>query len=391
MIEQKMKAVQLLDLMNFTNELEIYEYIYIYGAGVVGSFICNYLLDHSQRKKIKGFLVSDRGEKSLLGFSIRRIDEVIISKNDIVILAATKNYRKEMLDNCVRLGVRNIKEIDVLDHNDYLWPIETKIKEPLKDLNFVYSLSEHCNLNCAGCDHFSPIADKEFSDVEEFGRDIKRLSAIFSGKCRRIALMGGEPLLCPDINKYLIKSREYFKDSQICIVTNGLLLGKMRSDFFSSCLKNNIEIEYTKYPVKYDYDLIHKMIEKKGITIRAYGNTNDYQKDLYFIPLDLDGKQNIEWNFSHCVHANNCIQLKHGRLYTCTIIPNINHFNKRFHKDLKVVQEDSIDIYDASITQKKILDFLSKPVPFCKYCDVKNRTYGHEWRISSGNMKEWTV
>lgn len=32
-------------------------------------------------------------------------------------------------------------------------------------------LAEHCNLNCAYCDHFSPIVQPEFLDTESFSRD----------------------------------------------------------------------------------------------------------------------------------------------------------------------------------------------------------------------------
>ena len=34
-----------------------------------------------------------------------------------------------------------------------------------------YHIVDHCNLNCAGCSHFSPLAEHWFVDPEAFERD----------------------------------------------------------------------------------------------------------------------------------------------------------------------------------------------------------------------------
>lgn len=45
------------------------------------------------------------------------------------------------------------------------------------------------------------------------------------------------------------------------------------------------------------------------------------------------------------------------------------HFNKFFDKNIPLVDKDGIDIYKAK-SMKEILEFLSKPIPFCGYCKV---------------------
>ena len=52
-------------------------------------------------------------------------------------------------------------------------------------------------------------------------------------------------------------------------------------------------------------------------------------------------------------------------------------------------EADYIDIYKAKSIQE-ILAFLAKPIPFCKYCNVKGRTFGHERGISKKEIEEWT-
>ena len=48
----------------------------------------------------------------------------------------------------------------------------------------LYHVTDHCNLNCKGCTHFSNIAEKHFADPEAYRRDLDRLTEVFSGHHR---------------------------------------------------------------------------------------------------------------------------------------------------------------------------------------------------------------
>ncbi|MBQ9003795.1 MAG: hypothetical protein IJ087_18270, partial [Eggerthellaceae bacterium] len=58
---------------------------------------------------------------------------------------------------------------------------------------------DHCNLRCAGCLHFAPLAEESFLDVKAYEHDLQRLASIsgIEGYFGSVALMGGEPLLHP--------------------------------------------------------------------------------------------------------------------------------------------------------------------------------------------------
>lgn len=49
---------------------------------------------------------------------------------------------------------------------------------------------------------------------------------------------------------------------------------------------------------------------------------------------------------------------------------------------------DYIDIYRVN-NATELFNFLSCPKPFCRYCDVKNRSYGHKWERSKQKINEW--
>lgn len=82
-------------------------------------------------------------------------------------------------------------------------------------------ITEACNLKCRGCSHFSVFAKPKHKDIEEFRREFERLHEL--GEIQIIRLMGGEPLLNPNFMDYLRIARQYFPNSTISLVTNGLL------------------------------------------------------------------------------------------------------------------------------------------------------------------------
>jgi hypothetical protein len=198
--------------------------------------------------------------------------------------------------------------------------------------------------------------------------------------------MGGEPLLHPRLCEILDISRKYFKEGSIELVSNGILLLKQTPEFWENCNKNNIKIAVTQYPIKLNYDAIEAAAEKYGVQFRYYfiGNKTMHKK-----PLDIDGKQNVDYNYKHCHMFNTCVQFINGRLYTCIVIAYIKYFNKYFHKNFPVNENDSIDIYKVK-TKDEIFKFLAKPVSFCKYCNIRETVFGLEWGISKKKISEWT-
>ena len=298
------------------------------------------------------------------------------------IVKSLKNMQKE-IDNLKKeceYWAKEVEDISILTMH--------KMRGPY--ISFEYHLSEHCNLNCKGCDHFSPIAEPRFTDYAVFERDIERMSELFEKKAKSIHILGGEPLLNKDICKFVKKTRECFPDSsltEIRIISNGILVNSMTEDFWKVLHDNKIILSVTKYPLKLDYDLMKKNAKKFKVDFEFYDNT-DKEQIWYNIKLQENGKNDPKKSFYKCFVANDCIMLKNGKLYTCTLIPNIEHFNKYFKKNLEVCKDDSIDIYKAK-SKHEIFDFLSHPVPFCRYCNPDIKDYSLKWEASNKDITEW--
>ena len=260
---------------------------------------------------------------------------------------------------------------------------------PKTMLNFEVALAEHCNLNCVGCNHFSPLVSSSFANLEEFTRDFKRMAHLFGERTQRIKLLGGEPLLNRDINKYLLVARQCFPVAEIMIITNGLLLPKMDESFWKICRENQITLAPTKYPVSFDYDAVEELAKAHQVRYFYFAEKEDagmFEK----YAIDPQGLQDCEGNYRMCFMANSCVHLLHGHLYTCPIAPTAHYLNEAFGTQLRESPHDSIDIYQAK-SAEEILEFLAKPIPFCRYCRRDIIINDIPWSQSKRELSEWTI
>ena len=258
-----------------------------------------------------------------------------------------------------------------------------------KTLHFEIHLTHHCNLNCTGCSVFSSIADEFFCDVQSIENDLKQIYKLAHGQIDSIFLQGGEPLLHPQLIEILNITRQHFSGVDISILTNGLLLMAQESIFWETCRENNIGIRMTKYPVNLPFDKIETKAKEHNIDIIYWGKSGFVTKTMRKMPLNLSGTESIKTSFELCYRSNSCILLDEGKIYTCNIIPRIKWFNRQFGTKLEISKFDYIDIYSVNSIDE-IFDFLHKPVPFCRYCNMREPVYGIKWGKSKKEISEWT-
>ena len=258
--------------------------------------------------------------------------------------------------------------------------------KPKKRLRFETDIVGHCNLNCKGCNHFSPLVKEYFVKLETFENDFSRLSELAGRNNENIDLMGGEPLLHPEIARLLDIARKYF-DGPINIVTNGVLLKKMGMDFWESCKRNRIKIKVTSYPIKLDHRELRRIAKMHSVKLSI--RMQFMNKHVWCrLPKDMEGKQDIIDNINLCLVVNFCIYLRDGKLSTCCLPLLICYFNEYFGKNIEVMENDFIDIYKAKNIEE-IYNFLCRPMPFCRYCKIRQWEVGTKWDFSKMEISEW--
>lgn len=364
----------------------------IFGYADIGKRLYEYL----QSEGVPNILFCDNStqkqkENPELVLSLKNVVNMMTA--DTRFYVASIYHDKQMKEQLLSLGVPGNQIMSELPKEivDFIHEKEYNQRlTPLKRLRFETAIVRHCNLKCKGCDHFSPVAEKRFVSINSYEKDVKRLADLFNGDAEYITLLGGEPLLHPDITDFIIISRQYFPETLLQIATNGLLLKNMSEAFWEACRKYKVEIMVTKYPINLDYLELGKFVEAKKTKYKYLGSSEG-GRTLWHFPLDLDGKQKPMDSFTRCRNANLCHTLDNGRLYTCSIAPNIDDFNKYFDKNIQLMDADGVDIHAEGMSGEYILKRLAAPMPFCRYCDVDHRTYDHDWEQSTMNIKEWTL
>lgn len=364
--------------------------IMIYGAGNYGRVMCRYL-NEKKHRGIKNFLVTSEnhiGCERAEGIDIISIDRAAKEKKPcVLIIAVSEQKQSELLPIAQEYGFTDIYLV-LNEFLRYMASELTKKLEPLKMLNFEVHVTDHCNLNCKGCYHFSPLASESCLSTEEFERDFEQMHRLCGDRVSRITLLGGEPLLHPQIIDFFYIARRYFGKSEIELLTNGTLLNRMDERFWDACVENRIHVSCTKYPVQVDYDALEQISKKYDIHITYHNDTGAGEKTLIKYPFDLSGTQPIEWNYEHCTRSNRCITLKHGRIFTCPMAAHAHLAKDYFGLDMELSDQDSIDIYSAEKFED-ITEFLVRPIPFCRYCNLKVKPEQQEWGVSVKDMSEW--
>ena len=245
-----------------------------------------------------------------------------------------------------------------------------------------FHLVDHCNLNCACCNHFTPVTPEHFFKIEDIVSDFKKLKKIFDN-IGKIFILGGEPLLHPDITKLFEPLRKIYPKSEIVIITNGILLDEMDENFWNALVEYNIALSMTKYPIKVDYEKQLKKCDKLGIKSYFFNNPRFRMKKMN---LDPDGRSDKNCTFNKCSERK-CHFLRDSKLYVCTAIPNIPFLNRHFNLNFEITKNDYIDL-DKTKSATKINSIFNYPVDFCRYCNEGEDGFV-DYAISKKELGEW--
>lgn len=386
----------------------------LYGAGRVAKTLVKFATRN--QFYIKKILVSDRegNPTEILGISVCLLSENLRGNEENCLLVSVKeNLHKEMETEINILKCKDVFYIsDELYSNitfmngDYElenhYSMRTDLRERLDHqkismLRFVprpcleylvLNILDHCNLRCKGCDHFACIAEPYLVSFKSIHKDLKRMAKIFkSDYIMKIGVMGGEPLLHPDLLKILKDVRFFFPYAKVCLTTNGILLMKQEKEFWQVCREKNITIVNTKYPIKLDYNKMINKAEQEGVKLIYFGDTGENKKTLVKKKINLEGSSNPVKSFSNCHISNYGNFLMEGKLYGCPFAcQSYRIFNKKFNQNLRMTERDYLDIYKVKNMQE-VFDFASKPKYYCRYCDERSDPF--PWETSKQEMCEW--
>lgn len=261
------------------------------------------------------------------------------------------------------------------------------LKKPYLEY-FSVNIVDHCNLNCKYCDHFAPLAKEKYADIKDLEKDFKRISSLIN--IQLIGLMGGEPLLHPQLPEILKMARRVLPKTKLKIYTNGILLPQQNRLFWETCRDYNISIAISRYPINLKLKTIYNASKKYNVKIRFYDGSLYEFKKMFKLAFDMEGR--LDPNEMHKVCWQNkggCSYLGDGKLYQCTTAGHIHRLSEYFNLNLYPTEEDYVDIYKIK-SGWDIIEYYNKSLPFCRYCDINKQVKNLEFEISKKELSEWT-
>lgn len=271
------------------------------------------------------------------------------------------------------------KKVEKKDFQD----IFTKCEDFSQLQHLQFHVTDQCNLNCRRCQHFSNIAENlNFPEFEKIQKDFQRLRELFSD-INRIAILGGEPLLNPELYRYCTMLRKLFPYSFIDIITNGLLVQNMDEKLITAIKENNIIINISYYPVlDQTKEQLIFFLKKNGIRYVFGKKVENFSKKMTLIKKD-----SFEEQFAAC-RDRCCTMLRDGKLYPCYLPATVSIFNKHYGTEING-ENSAIDIYNPAITGRQILKRLRKAFNICQYCTF-DELYPWE-QTKNACIEDWIV
>lgn len=230
-----------------------------------------------------------------------------------------------------------------------------------------YSVAYHCNLKCAHCSHMAPFIKSTLPPLESFAMDVGRLAEAMH--VRDIRMVGGEPLLNPQIVEFLKVARASGLADTVMVTTNGLLLNSMKDEFW----ENVDYVWLSQYPGASPKD---RMIERFRARAAESGTRFDVDPTFHFRatittePHPADWVTRMIYRTCESAHRFHCHMIHEGRLFKCACPPFMPEYLERMGRNGYDPAVDAFPIHQADdlLGELKAFLFDDRPLEACRNC-----------------------
>jgi uncharacterized Fe-S cluster-containing radical SAM superfamily protein len=212
-----------------------------------------------------------------------------------------------------------------------------------------------CNLSCAGCNHLSPAFVKGHVDPAALEVDLRVVARHIHAA--NVRILGGEPLLHPDILGVIDAARRSGLGETLSVVTNGVLLARMPAAFWEKVDLVDVSI----YP---------GVAVDEGVLRAHAGKVIVRRPDTFyetFSTLRNEDEAQTRRIFETCTLLDFCIGLCDRRVYRCmrsAFIPaKVAHAS--LHDGI-----DGLPVEDDAGFEPRLARYLDgkDPLASCSFC-----------------------
>ena len=197
---------------------------------------------------------------------------------------------------------------------------------------------EHCNLRCAQCCNVSPYLPERSMSVAEVRATCERLREVVKPDVLKI--MGGEPLLHPEVGGVLRAVRESGVAPRIRLFTNGLLLRTLDDDAFSALDELTVS-SYASAPLR--PELVAET-EERAKRFDVVLNLKPVDTFSTVLSREARSAADAQGAYDACWLRHRCLVVREGVFYKCT--------RAAYHADYHALVDVEARDADAEATQR---------------------------------------
>lgn len=246
-------------------------------------------------------------------------------------------------------------------------------------------ITDRCNLSCASCSHFAPLAkDAPMIPKEDIDASLLLLKEACPNEVGEIFILGGEPLLHPELTDIITIARRRFMNAAIYVVTNMLALNENIGKLSTALRDNMAHLAYSKYGTVNEKQVEEGVrdIGRCGIATILFG-----EDPAQFTSYMKSEKPIFPASMKPSCQMKTCLTLRGPYLYLCSPVTYLEYPNRAFGMHLEASRYDRINLRDVEHGHE-VMALSKLPNPFCRHCDVEhNHKIG--WRPSRKERSEW--
>lgn len=384
-------------LQDYFFESNQYESVIIYGATVGGKLIYYCL----KKRGIDVLFFCDRSKAGSVFCGKRVVSpEILMEQRDkIVILAVTRSLTS-VLQYLINMDLKKIFSCKRLIESEPITAFEWDKDEKILAEDFVRKypiyvdgvnteklllaslevfITECCTLRCRDCSHLIPRYIKKGAKNHDINTIILQLENVLQvvDYIEDLIILGGEPLLHNELDKFLLWGYKCNKVGRMTIITNGTVMPK--DNLINTITQTGTRVrisDYGNYSIKLDD--ITRECEKAGI---SYYVNREMWTDMGEIFNHEYKRDELIRVFEDCPFAYALLLLK-GKLFRCAHVAHLNNLgiiNSWRHDcvDFTVAMKDDEECVEK---RKELLDYMKIDyLEGCSYCNgIKNSIQGIE-------------
>lgn len=244
---------------------------------------------------------------------------------------------------------------------------------PLRLIEF--HAAHHCNLNCASCSHFAPSAPRALIGVEALHAEFRLAGRHISPQF--VHILGGEPMLNPNLDAILALSRQQFPSATIKLVTNGVLASRLLKRLLPALALHRIGLAVSLYPrlaMPVDRNAIETACGDGGVVVEFW------QQDTFLDFLNPAGDSDAALARRNC-SMGDALNVRGDRLYPCPVSAWSDFGGMPLHED------DGIPLLAPAPTLGAVLD-RRRVTSKCRYCRPSPPARPHALRDRSSSTDQ---